>query len=73
MFVVYRVFLDQFPKEESVKSNRSMSVSEQLCTYPSPNSTLTLTCHQLTGVGLGEGRGGEGRGRYAISQILTLI
>ena len=34
---------------------RSVSVSGQLPTYPSPNPTLTLTCHQLTVVGLGEG------------------
>ena len=34
---------------------RSMSVSEQLPTYPSPNPTLTLSCCQLTVVGLGEG------------------
>ena len=33
----------------------SISVSGQLPTYPSPNPTLTLTCHQLTVVGLGEG------------------
>ena len=33
----------------------SISVSGQLLTYPSPNPTLTLTCHQLTIVGLGEG------------------
>ena len=32
-----------------------MSVSEQLPTYHSPNSTLTLTCYQLTVVELGEG------------------
>ena len=30
-----------------------MSVSEQLPTYHSPNSTLTLTCYQLTVVELG--------------------
>ena len=28
---------------------------KQLCTYPSPNSTLTLTCYQLTVKALGEG------------------
>ena len=33
----------------------SISVSEQLPTYPSPNPTLTLTCYQLTVVELGEG------------------
>ena len=33
----------------------SISVSGQLPTYPSPNSTLTLTCCQLTVVELGEG------------------
>ena len=33
----------------------SMSVSEQLCAYPSLNPTLTLTCNQLTVVGLVEG------------------
>ena len=32
-----------------------MSVSEQLPTYHSPNSTLTLTCYQLTVVELGDG------------------
>lgn len=34
---------------------RSMSLSEQLNTYPSPNPTQILTCHQLTIVGSGEG------------------
>ena len=33
----------------------SISVSGQLPTYSSPNSTLTLTCYQLTVVELGEG------------------
>ena len=37
------------------KRNGSISVSGQLPTYPSPNSTLTLTCCQLTVVELGEG------------------
>ena len=34
---------------------RSISVSGQLPTYPSPNPTLTLTRYQLTVVELGEG------------------
>ena len=38
-------------KEES----GSVSVSGQLCTYPSPNPTLTLICCQLPVVELGEG------------------
>ena len=38
-----------------IKVNGSISVSGQLHTYPSPNSTLTLTCFQLTVVELGEG------------------
>ena len=33
----------------------SMSISEQMCTYPSPSPTLPLPCSQLTLVGLGEG------------------
>ena len=37
------------------KKNGSISVSRQLPTYLSPNSTLTLTCYQLTLVELGEG------------------
>ena len=32
-----------------------MSIFEKLHTYPSPKSTLTQTCYQLTGVGLREG------------------
>ena len=31
-----------------------MSASEQLCTYPSPDQTLTFNCYQLI-VGFGEG------------------
>lgn len=31
-----------------------MSASEQLCTYPSPDQTLTFTCYQLI-AGFGEG------------------
>ena len=42
-------FLWKYRVEESI------SVSEQLPTYPSPNPTLTLTCYQLTVVELGEG------------------
>ena len=34
----------------------SMSISEQLRTYPFPNPLLTLNYYQLTVVGLGEGR-----------------
>ena len=34
---------------------RSISVSGQLPTYPSPNPTLTLSCCQLTVLELGEG------------------
>ena len=33
----------------------SMSLSEQLCTHPSPNLKSTLRCDLLTVVGLGEG------------------
>ena len=42
-----------FPCICSVKIG-SMSVSDQLSTYPSPNPTLILTCYQLTVVELGE-------------------
>ena len=38
-----------------VSSYRSISVSGQLPTYPSPNPTLTLTCYQSIVVELGEG------------------
>ena len=38
-----------------VRSNGSISVSGKLPTHPSPNPTLTVTCHQLTIVELGEG------------------
>ena len=34
---------------------RIKSVSGQLPTYPSPDSTLTLACYQVTAVELGEG------------------
>ena len=37
------------------KFHGSMSVSQQLHTYPFPNLTLTLTCYQLTLMRLGEG------------------
>lgn len=37
------------------RSMGSMSVSEQLKPTPSPNSTLTFSCCQLTFFGLGEG------------------
>ena len=43
----------------------SVSESDQLHTYPSPNSTLTLALYQLTAVGLGE--------EYVGAQILTMI
>ena len=39
----------------------SMTVSEQLSTYPSLNQPLTLSCYQLTVIGLG-------RGRWAVAQ-----
>ena len=42
-----------FPCIFSVKIG-SMSVSDQLSTYPSPNPTLILNCYQLTVVELGE-------------------
>lgn len=45
-----------------------MSVFEHMCTYPSPNLILSLTCYQLTVDGL---RGGGG-GRYAVAQILII-
>ena len=35
-------------------SEGSISLSEQLRTYPSPDPTLTPTCYQLPDVGLGE-------------------
>ena len=44
----------------------SMSVFEQLCTHPSPNSILIWTCYQLTIVGLW-------KGKYTFAQILTLV
>ena len=52
--------MDQHPIQGGVvillvSSYRSISVSGQLPTYPSPNPTLTLTCYQLTVVELGEG------------------
>ena len=50
--------------EKYMGSFGSISVTEQLRTYPSPNPTLTLTCYQLTFIGLGKG--------CVISHILTL-
>ena len=52
--------MDQHPIQGGVvvllvSSYRSISVSGQLPTYPSPDPTLTLTCYQLTIVELGEG------------------
>ena len=52
--------MDQHPIQGGVvillvSSYRSISVSGQLPTYPSPNPTLTLSCYQLTVVELGEG------------------
>ena len=52
--------MDQHPIQGGVvillvSSYRSISVSGQLPTYPSPNPTLTLTCYQLTVFELGEG------------------
>ena len=52
--------MDQHPIQGGVvilliSSYRSISVSGQLPTYPSPDPTLTLTCYQLTVVELGEG------------------
>ena len=32
----------------TIRCRRSMSASEELRTYPSPNPTLTLTCYHLT-------------------------
>lgn len=46
-----------------------MSVFEHMCTYPSPNLILSLTCYQLTVDGL---KGGGGGGRYAVAQILII-
>ena len=33
--------------------NKSISVSEQVCTYPSPDPRLAITCYQLIVVGWG--------------------
>ena len=35
---------------------RTLSVSEQLSTYPSPDPSSVLTYHQLTFIALGEGK-----------------
>ena len=38
----------------NIISEKIGCLSEHLCTYPSPDSTLTLTCYRLTVFGLGE-------------------
>ena len=43
------------PPHRFIFSEGSISLSEQLRTYPSPDPTLTLTCYHLPVVGLGEG------------------
>ena len=43
-----------------------LSQPDQLCTYSSPNPTLTLICYKLTVVGLGTSR-------CRVAQILTSI
>ena len=63
-----------------------MSIFEKLRTYPSPKSTLTQTCYQLTGFGLREGwvcnysdtdinlrKGGRGGVGMQVVQLLILI
>ena len=52
---------------KEVRHFESMSVSEKLHTYPSPNST-TIKKNNKLGLMLG-----QGRGRCAVDQILTLI
>ena len=47
------------------RSSGSKLVSEQLCTYPSPNPTSTLTCYQLIVV--------VGGVRWEVAQILTFF
>ena len=47
---VYKIMKDTVPRIEG-----SLYVSGKLPTYPSPNSTLTLTSHLGQNVGLGEG------------------
>ena len=61
---IFEAWSDFFSGCENVGS---ISESDQLHTYPSPDPTLTLTCYFLIVVELG-GRGG----RFRISQILTL-
>ena len=61
---IFEAWNDFFSGCENVGS---ISESDQLHTYPSPDPTLTLTCYFLIVVELG-GRGG----RFRISQILTL-
>ena len=63
-FTIFEAWNDFFSGYENVGS---MSESDQLHTYPSPDPTLTLTCYFLIVVELG-GRAG----RFRISQILTL-
>lgn len=54
--VLSNFLLQENSKNETFPGNfRSLSVSDQLCAYPSPSSTITLNCYQLTVVGLGEG------------------
>ena len=43
----------------TIRYRRSMSASEELRTYPSPNPTLTLTCYHLT---FFKTKGGTGAG-----------
>ena len=38
----------------NIISEKIGCLSKHLCTYPSPDSTLTLTCYRLTVFGLGE-------------------
>ena len=47
-------------RKYSIHFDQSLSVSEKLHTYSSPNPTLTTTCYR-------------GRGRYKVAQILTLV
>ena len=54
-------------RKYSIHFDQSLSVSEKLHTFSSPNTTLTPTCYQFTIFELG------GRGKYKVAQILTLV
>ena len=49
---------------------KSISISQRLRTYPSPNPTVTLTCFPLTVVELKRGGGGRCAYFFVISSLL---